>query len=111
MFGIPLEFDTGSAEAGHKVTKTAAKTTRRNQDTFDFQTAARLHEHRVVDLAMEELNGRPLWSYFDGFSHPVKPEKMQVTCTGGSAIEVSPIPGTNRYSWCITSRVKDKDTA
>ena len=113
MFGIPLEFDTGSAESGHKVTKTAAKTTQRNQETFDLQTANRLLEYRVVDMAMEELDGRPLWNYFDGFSHRVVPEKPQVTCTGGSAIEVSRVPGTasSRYSWCITSRVKNKDSA
>jgi len=74
MFGIPLEFDTGSTESGHKITKTAAKTTQRNQETFDLQTAERLVEHRVVDMAMEELNGRPLWEHHDGFSHPVLPE-------------------------------------
>jgi len=111
MFGIPLEFDAGSAESGHKVTKTAAKTMQRNQETFDLQTTNRLLEHRVVDMAMEELNGRPLWNCFDGFSHRVVPEKPQVTCTGGSAIKVSSIPGTSRCSWCITSWVKHKDTA
>jgi len=79
MFGIPLEFDTGSAESDHKVTKTAAKTTQRNQETFDLQTANHLLEYRVVDMAMEVLNGRPLWNCFDGFSHRVVPEKPQVT--------------------------------
>jgi hypothetical protein len=111
MFGVPLEFDTGSAESGHKKTKTAAKTTQRNQETFDLQTANRLVEHQVVDMAMEELSGRPLWEYFDGFSHPVVPEKPQVVSTGGSAIEVSRIPGTHRHTWQIASRVKGKEKA
>ena len=111
MFGVPLEFDTGSAESGHKTTKTAAKTTQRNQETFDIQTAERLVEYRVVDMAMEELNGRPLWEYHDGFSHPVLPEKPLTTSTGGSVIEVSSIPGTSRYSWRIKSQVKGKDNA
>ena len=111
MFGIPLEFDTGSAESGHKKTKTAAKTTQRNQDTFDAQTATRLLEYLVIDMAFEELNGRPLWRYFDGFSHPILPEKPQPNCTGGSSIEVSRIAGTDRCSWCILSRVKGKENA
>ena len=111
MFGVPLEYDTGSAESGHKATKTAAKTTQRNQETFDLQTADCLLEYRVVDMAMEELKGRPVWNYFDGFSHPIVPEKLQTPCTGGSAIEVAPIFGTAKYSWCIASRVKDKEKA
>lgn len=69
LMGVPLEVDTGSNESGHKATKVAARTTQKNQKTFDFQTAKRLDEFRVVDMGMEELAGRKVWKYLE------KPER------------------------------------
>lgn len=63
MFGVPMNFDTGSDEKGHKPTKSAAKMTQKNQDTFTFQTAIRRTEFHMIDLAMQELEGKNLWDY------------------------------------------------
>ena len=68
-FGVPMEVDTGSNESGHKPTKTAAKLTQKNKKTFEIQTATRLQEMHLLELALEEMNGRPLWDYFHGFEH------------------------------------------
>ena len=68
-FGVPSNFDTGPMEAGHKPTKRAAKATQKNEDTFDEQTSQRLLETHLLDLAMEEKLGRPLWKYRSGYQH------------------------------------------
>jgi len=69
-FGVPMEVDTGSNESGHKPTKTAAKLTQRCEDTFDKQTSERLEEIHLLSLAFEEINGRPLWDYPQGYYYP-----------------------------------------
>ena len=71
LFGVPLEVDTGSNESGHKETKKAARTTQKNEKTFDLQTATRLDQFRTTELAMQELRGLKIWEYFD------KPERKR----------------------------------
>ena len=67
LYGVPTEFDTGSNESHHKSSKHAAKLTQRKESTFNEQTAKRLCEFHVIDLAMEEVgNGKKVWEYFDG---------------------------------------------
>ena len=67
LYGVPTEFDTGSNESHHKASKHAAKLTQRKEATFNAQTATRLCEFHVIDLAMEEVgNGKKVWEYFDG---------------------------------------------
>ena len=66
LFGVPSEFDTGSNESHHKPSKYAAKLTQRKESTFHFQTAVRLTEFLILDLAMQEIvHGMKLWEYFD----------------------------------------------
>ena len=62
-FGVPMEFDTGSNEEGHKETKKAAKLTQKVDQLFDQQTAKRLDEKHLLDLAMAELEGKLLFHY------------------------------------------------
>ena len=62
-FGVPIEFDTGSNESGHKATKTAGKLTQRNEKTFDLQTAICLEEVHLLDLAKQEMSGRAVFDY------------------------------------------------
>ena len=62
-FGIPMEVDTGSSEAGHKGAKTAAKLTQKKFETFDKQTAIRLEEVHLLELAQHEINDNPIWDY------------------------------------------------
>ena len=67
QFGVPLEFDTAANESHHKQAKKAARLTQRSADTFQFQTALRMIEFLMLELAMEEIkNGRVVWDYFDG---------------------------------------------
>ena len=62
-FGVPMEFDTGANESGHKDTKKAALLTQKNQETFTKQTADRLDEMDMLSYAEEELQGNCLWNY------------------------------------------------
>ena len=62
-FGTPMEFDTGSNESAHKTEKKAAKLTQRRRETFDLQTAKRLQELHILDMAMLEIEGKCLWNY------------------------------------------------
>jgi hypothetical protein len=55
QFGVPLEFDTSANERMHKADKAAARRTQRASDTFNYQTALRLIEYELIDLAMEEI--------------------------------------------------------
>jgi hypothetical protein len=65
LYGTPSEFDTGSNESHHKETKQAAKLTQRKEATFNYQTAKRMTEFLVLDLAMEEVkHGKVVWEYF-----------------------------------------------
>jgi hypothetical protein len=69
LFGVPVEFDTAANESHHKPAKQAAKLTQMAASTFQFQTATRLVEFLLVDLAMEEIeHGGKVWEYFFGYS-------------------------------------------
>ena len=62
-FGVPMEYDTGSNERGHKITKTAARLTQKKEETFDQQTSQRLAELHLLEMAEQEFDGRCLWNY------------------------------------------------
>ena len=55
--GVPLEFDTSANESHHKPSKQAAVLTQRSHRTFNLQTATRLTEFKLIELAMLELEG------------------------------------------------------
>lgn len=63
-FGVPMNFDTGSDESGHKVTKTAAVHTQKRREIFDEQVGRRISEVHALRLAFEEIDhGRSIWNY------------------------------------------------
>jgi hypothetical protein len=62
-FGVPMEVDTGANESGHKPTKVAALLTQKNEETFDRQTAIRLEEIHLLDMAKAEFEGKPVFNY------------------------------------------------
>ena len=65
QFGVPLEHDTSANESMHKPSKKASKMTQKAADTFNFQTATRLSEFELLDLAMEEITtGNVPWKYY-----------------------------------------------
>ena len=65
MFGVPSVVDTGHNEEHHKTTKGAAKLTQRDVRVFERQTAKRLVEFHLLDLAEEEIESRPIWDYYE----------------------------------------------
>ena len=67
LFGVPMNYDTGSNESHHKETKVAAKMTQKDLANFEKSTAFRLWEFHIIRLALEEINNRPLWAYIDGY--------------------------------------------
>ena len=67
MFGVPMNVDTGSNESHHKTTKIAAKLTQKDIRTFERQTSDRLDDFHVLNLAIEEIQGNPLWTYLDPY--------------------------------------------
>ena len=69
-FGVPMNFDTGSNEGHHKLTKLAAHLTQRDIRFFEAQTSQRIIEFLILDFAMEELEGRTMWEYFVECDYP-----------------------------------------
>ena len=77
-FGVPMNYDTGADESGHKPAKTAAKLTQKRKDTFDKQVSERLTEVQVLDFAMAEImHHRPVWTYFDPKDSPQRETKSR----------------------------------
>jgi hypothetical protein len=86
--GVPLEFDTSANESHHKPAKQASKMTQKAHDTFNFQTAVRLCEFELLDLAIEEIDrGRCIWHYYDTF--PSKIPAKETTLVGSDAQDSS----------------------
>ena len=54
QFGAPLEFDTGANGGHHKYAKKAARLTQKEASSFQFQTAVRMTESHLLDLAMDK---------------------------------------------------------
>jgi len=90
LFGVPSEVDTGPNESGHKPTKAAARTTQKNEKTFDIQTATRITEHHVLDMAIQELDGCKLWRYHtrSETTLPEPAEAKDEIITGGTTINL-----------------------
>jgi hypothetical protein len=88
MFSAPMNLDTGSNES-HKRTKVAAKVTQKDIKIFEKQTSNWCDDFHVLHLAMEEIDGHPLWEYYDGFEHPTIVEKPFIQATGGMMMVMS----------------------
>lgn len=74
--GVPCHVNTRSNESGHKRDKKAAKRTQRRPETFDMQTATQISELDYLDLAMEDITGRPLWDYYTGYAEDIEQQKI-----------------------------------
>jgi hypothetical protein len=110
MFGVPMVVDTGSNESHHKTTKIAAKLTQKDVKTFEKQTSDRLDDFHVLDLAMAEMAGRPIWKYSDGYEDktPAK-SKKDITITGGMMFGVTEDEETKAIGFHVYTRMKSKD--
>ena len=52
LHGVPFEFDTSANESHHKPSKQAAKLTQQAHVAFNVQTATRLTEFKLTELAL-----------------------------------------------------------
>jgi hypothetical protein len=108
--GIPRWLDTGSNESGHKVVKTAAQLTQKCLDTFDSQTLERLLETHLLALALEEMEGRPLWNYLAGYEHAEEHEPVIADpTTGGSTFKSAVDEATQENTLDIASQMRYSD--
>jgi len=109
-FGVPMNYDTGPMEAGHKPVKVAAKVTQKKEDTFEKQTNQRLMEKHMLNLALEEIEGRPLWSYASGYRHLRSPELQQPSSTiGGAQYMVQYNDNVAKYEMVLMSNTVRKE--
>lgn len=108
-FGVPSEVDTGTSEGGHIAKKKAAKLTQKNEDVFEEQTNERLHEEHKLKLAEQELQGRPLWTYIEGYW---RPETMEIEekepHLGGQTFEVYTKDGKNQIRLLTRTAGKER---
>jgi hypothetical protein len=108
-FGIPSALDTGTNESHHKLSKTAALLTQKKEETFVHQTSIRGEEMLLLALAEEELNGRPLWEYWNGHYHSPIPEPLEPEpSTGGSSYILHYNEGADITSLVSKRRVNDE---
>ena len=119
----------GSNESHHKTTKVAAKLTQKDITTFEKQVSDRLDDLHTLDLAIEEINGRPLRSYLEGYDHNTakrhpgqiterhdedesvmeEVEERPKTSVGGLQLEVFKDDETGSLQFKVVTRTKYKD--
>lgn len=112
LYGVPMEIDTGANESGHKVVKHAARSTQKNDDSFDIQTATRITQYHILDLAMEELSGRKLWRYYTK-PETTLPDPVEVddnVVTGGTKINIFKEDTTGKACFSLGVGSKAKAT-
>ena len=106
-FGVPMEVDTGSNESGRKQTKTAARLTQRSEATFDLQTATRLEEIHLLDVAEQEILGNCVWNYFEKPRDFVQvPEILPNPTLGGGKYAVKYVRDTKEYLYISVTKGK-----
>ena len=89
-FGVPANVNTMSDEMHHKDDKKVSKRTQYRPDKFDMQSLTQIENRRVIELGIEELDGRVRWRYDQSFVSKeslmrgdVVPESAQVTPNEG----------------------------
>jgi len=70
LFGVASCYDTTSNESHHKLAKIAAMLTQKDPKVFEKQCVQRLVEFLLLEFAWEELEGRTLYHYFEGYQNP-----------------------------------------
>jgi len=106
-FGVPMEVDTGSNEEHHKKPKEAAKLTQKKKEMFQVQTALRIWEMDLLELAQEEFEGRCPWEcWSSGTNKNVSAPEELVQTIGGASHRVMVCAETGR-KWMAAARAFD----
>ena len=101
--------NTRANEKGHKRDKKAAKRTQRRPATFDMQTASQISDLDYLDLAMEDINGRPLWDYYTGCAEDIEQEKVyNGPSLGGTSAKCHCCSLKDKHIIEVESRMKRK---
>ena len=66
-FGVPANVNTMSDEMHHKDDKKSSKRTQYRPDKFEMQSLQQIENRRIIELGIEELNGRVRWRYDHAF--------------------------------------------
>ena len=88
-FGVPMEVDTGANKSGHKPAKKAAMLAQRIEEKFICQTAQRLQEMHLLELALAEIQGKCMWfpeCFLGDFT--VITNNSETQSTGGAKFKV-----------------------
>lgn len=118
--GVPSEFDNSPNESHHKTGKLAAKLTQMAPTTFNMQTANRMTEFQMLDLAIQEIEeDRVPWDYLD-IPEEVAPnvdvegedgaEMAETITTGETQIEVYRSEEDGSACFDILTRSKKKSS-
>ena len=89
-FGVPANVNTMSDEMHHKDDKKSSKRTQCRPDRFEMQSLQQIENRRVVELGVEELNGRVRWRYDHGF---ISREAVTQETSTPNAPQVTPDEG------------------
>ena len=54
----------------HIPDKSSARRTQKRPKTFDIQSTKQVDDRRVLEMAIQELKGRPRWDYYASFRRP-----------------------------------------
>ena len=107
--GVPNEFDTKANEGHHKGMKKAAKLTQRNYRTFNKQTAQRMTEFEIIDMAIREIEeGLCLWKYYDGLKEEARVQNMEVSFEENEEEEDSENEGGENSAAQSSAKKKDE---
>ena len=118
-FGVPANVNTMSDEMHHKDDKKSSKRTQHRPDKFEMQSLKQIENRRVIELGIEELEGRVRWRYDNGFVSREAlmlgngtPESAQVTPDKGFLSGVHACVrynnAMNRLEMSISSGIKRK---
>ena len=112
-FGVPNNVNTQSNESHHRKDKQTAQRTQRRPGTFDLSILEKIEDRRVIEMGLEEVNGRPRWQYWAGFNHRnnksmSKKAPTQPVLTGACA-KFHYDTAKECYVYALKSRMLDKE--
>ena len=110
-FGVPIHVNTSANESHHKGDKRCARRTQRRPQKFDMQCAVRIQDMAVIELAMEDLKGRPPWKYYDGYDHTEEEAVLPVegTLTGTKVVVKRVVDDEGAIRWTFKTLSKMRD--
>ena len=115
--GVPSAADTSPNESHHKGTKSCAKRTQREIETFEEQTTQRLDEYQLIEEGMAELDGKYRFDYFrpNQSRGPIILDQQENNMeeltedtgpkTGGARVQVYKDEDSGEIQWSMTGDI------